>query len=205
MTLTRAVGRMCRMALWATVLNPRLLKWVVFALDRLVYTQWQRAWGLYWQSRLPRAADSARILGRVWIGYPEQLVLGEHVRIGRGCFLFCMGGLTIGDGTILSRNVTIYTANHDTGGDWIPYDDQYRRRPVTIGRGVWIGMDVRVAPGVTIGDGAVVGMGAVIAKDVPANAVVVGAEQRIVGKRDPETAARLLESNRYFSKNWPEL
>ena len=204
MTLLRTVARMCRTALWTTILNPRVLKWIVFALDRLVYTQWQRAWGLYWHSRLPQAAHSARILGRVWITNPEKLVLGEHARIGRGCFLFCMGGLKIGDGTILSRNVTIYTANHDTTGHWIPYDDQYRVRPVTIGRAVWIGMDVRIAPGVTIEDGAIIGMGAIIGKDVPANAVVVAAEQRIVGKRNPEAALHLLSSGRFFSKNWPE-
>lgn len=205
MTALHAMGRLVRRALWSTVLHPRLLSWLIHVFDRLVYTQWQRAWGLYCISRVASAPPSARILGRVWIAYPERLVLEEHVRIGRGCFLFCMGGLSIGAGSILSRNVTIYTANHDTGGSWIPYDDAYRMRPVTIGRGVWIGMDVRIAPGVSIGDGAVIGMGTVVGKDVPANAVVVGAEQRVVGSRDAERALEMLKGERFFSKNWPDL
>lgn len=172
--------------------------------ERLWVPQWRKAWGLYCRSQVKNMHPTSRFLGRVTLNDPDGLTIGRHVRIGRGCFLFCLGGLAIGDGTMLSRNITIYTANHDTGQDHIPYGHDYVSRGVTIGRGVWIGMDVRIAPGVTIGDGAVVGMGTVVSKDVPAGAVVVGAPQRVVGSRDMERAKDLLETGAFFAAEWPD-
>jgi acetyltransferase-like isoleucine patch superfamily enzyme len=202
--IARRLRRGLRVALWATVLNPRVLMWVVAALDRLVVPPWNRAWGLYCRRQVSRMPASSRFLGRVWVNYPDGLTVGEHVRIGRGCFLFCLGGLTIGDGTIISRNVTIYTANHDTSGRSIPYDDQYVGRPVAIGRGVWIGMDARVAPGVTIGDGAIIGMGTVVATDVEPGAIVVGAPQRAVGRREADATTTMLADEAFFARTWPD-
>lgn len=114
----------------------------------------------------------------------EQLILGDYVNIGENAHLFCKGGLKIGNNTQISRNVIIYTANHNIESSYIPYDASYIEKPVEIGESVWIGINVMITPGVKIGDGAVIGMGTVISKNVPAGAIVVGAEQRIVKYRN---------------------
>lgn len=124
------------------------------------------------------------IQGQVTIYYPECITLGSYVRIGYGTFLYGIGGIKIGDNTQISRNVVIYSGNHDITGSTVPYDDNYIKKEVCIGRSVWIGMNVCITPGVTIGDGAIIGMGTVVSKDVPEGAIVVGAEQRIVKYRD---------------------
>ena len=148
--------------------------------------------------------DNVRIHGPIKILDASQLVIESHVRIGTGCFLFCKGGLFIGENTQISRNVTIYTGNHDTTGAAIPYDDQYRLAPVWIGKSVWIGMNVSILPGVTIGDGAVIGMGTVVAKDVPSCAVVVGAAQRIVSHRDGAHFEECAGQGQLFGALWPD-
>jgi len=116
----------------------------------------------------------------------DQLILGDYVNIGENAHLFCKGGLKIGKNTQISRNVVIYTANHNIESSHIPYDTSYINKSVIIGESVWIGMNVMITPGVKIGDGAVIGIGTVVSKDIPMGAIVVGSEQRIIKYRNIE-------------------
>jgi len=172
--------------------------------DKAVRKAFERACGEFALYTINYRGKNCRIHGFVQIVAPDRLRLGDHVRIGKGCFLFCKGGLTIGDNTQISKHVTIYTANHDIRGHAIPYDDKYVQKPVHIGRSVWIGMHVCITPGVTVGDGAVIGMGSVISKSVPPGAVVVSNRQRVVGRRDMESFGELDNSGRYFGSLWPD-
>ena len=129
--------------------------------------------------------------GRIALTGAANMRLGSNVHIGDGAFIRAEGGLSIGSNTHISRNVTIYTRNHQSEGEALPYDDTFDDRPVTIGRNVWIGMDVCITPGVTIGDGAIVGMGTVVAGTVAAGAIVVSQAARVVGSRDPDRYERL--------------
>lgn len=166
--------------------------------------RFRRACGRRILRGIDRKGIDCRIYGLVNIDYPERLEMGDRVRIGRGCYFFCRGGLTIGSNTHISRFVTIYTANHNTEGKAIPYDDEYICKPVTIGRAAWIGMNVCITPGVTIGDGAVIGMGTVVSQDVPPGAVVVGAPARIVKHRDMEHFRQLDSEGKHFGAMWPD-
>ena len=198
--VARIVRAVCGLLFSEPVLRP-----ILSLQTKIIAPQFERAWGRYCLRQVVQAAPTAKIHGRITIAYPDRLRIGEHVRIGRGCYFFCLGGLAIGDNTQISRNVTIYTASHDYRGNAIPYDDQYVLKPVMIGQSVWIGMNVSIAPGVTIGDGAIVGMGTTVATDVPAGAVVVGAKARIVAGRDMKKFRLLSEQARLFGRLWPDL
>jgi maltose O-acetyltransferase len=114
--------------------------------------------------------------------------IGENSHINRDCVLDVRGGLTIGDNTSVSAEVSIVTiARLATSRG--PAD----RKAVAIGDNVWIGTRAIIMPGVTIGDGAVVGAGAVVVADVPALTVVFGSPARAVGKRPAEEAEYVLD------------
>ncbi len=50
-----------------------------------------------------------------------------------------------------------------------------------IGRNVWIGRGSCVLPGVTIGDNAVIGANSVVTRNIPSDALAVGAPARVTG------------------------
>jgi maltose O-acetyltransferase len=130
-----------------------------------------------------------------------QVHIGSNVSIGMHPYLRAEGGLTIGDNTKISRNLLLYTVNHDIEGIRLPYDDRVVPKPVSIGRNVWIGMNVCIAPGTTIGDGAVVGMGTVVSGTVPPLGIIGSAPWRIIGERDEEHYRRLEAEGRYGGRS----
>jgi len=147
--------------------------------------------------------SNCKFQGDVKIYYSDGLQLGDDIRIGFGSFLFALGGISIGSNTQVSRNVVIYSANHDTESSAIPYDDQYLLKPVKIGKSVWIGMNVLILPGVEIGDGAIIGMGTVVSKNILPGEIVVGASQRTVKCREMEAFNILDKNKQHFAKIWP--
>lgn len=111
------------------------------------------------------------------IKYPDNIQFGHHVAIGPNCTLGAMSSIRIGDYVRISKGAVIETAGLDlsTGR---PY--KHRANPIVIEDGAWIGSNAIVLGGVTIGENAIVGAGAVITKDVPPNAIVVGAPTRLL-------------------------
>jgi hypothetical protein len=86
--------------------------------------------------------------------------------IGAFCVLDGTGGLSLGDHSVVSSGVQIYSHVND-----LPLkgpDRSVTRRKTTIGSHVYLGPNVVVTAGVTIGDGAVVGAGAYVDKDIKA-------------------------------------
>ncbi|QDZ15482.1 sugar O-acetyltransferase [Humibacter ginsenosidimutans] len=138
-----------------------------------------------------RTALLAEILGRPT---PETLTLyppffcdhglnlefGEHVFVNQNCSFYDIGGITIGDRTMIGPGVTLATAGHPVQPG--QRFDGITAAPIVIESNVWIGANVTVTPGVRIGAGSVVAAGAVIAKDVPPNCVV--SSSGYVARRD---------------------
>jgi acetyltransferase-like isoleucine patch superfamily enzyme len=150
-----------------------------------------------------KGGEGLHLEGKITVINEENLTLGRNVHIGKGAYIHCQGGITIGDYTILSRQVTIYSYDHNfKNPDLLPYDEQALLKPVHIGRYVWIGMNVTIAPGTTIGDGAIVGMGSVVSGNVPENAIIVSPKLRIIGYRDAEHTKKLALEERFY--NSPE-
>lgn len=91
----------------------------------------------------------------------QGITIGDRVAIGARCWLNGWGGIVIGSDTMIGPGVFIHSANHkiiDGGVD----PDAWDGRPVTIGRGCWIGAGSIVLPGTTLDDGCVVGAGSVL-------------------------------------------
>lgn len=135
---------------------------------------------------LKHVGTNCEFKGVCKITVPDGLSLGNNVHIGEGGYFFSRGGIYIGDNTHISRNVAIYSANHDYKDGTLPYNSLYTDRPVWIGEDVWIGMNVNILPGVTIGDGAIIGMGVTVSKDVKPLDIVVGQGNRVIGQRDSD-------------------
>ncbi len=187
-----------------TLFNINIVYPLVRIYISLIEPQIKRAYGIYSINRIKNRGVGCIIYGRIYIQNPDKLVLGNYVRIGSGAFLHSLGGIKIGDNTQISRNLLIYSENHNmNSSEFIPYDNEYIYKPVVIGNSVWIGMNVTITPGVTIGDGAIIGMGTTVSEDVPAGAIVVGAKQRIVRYRDMDRFSELLKQERYFGKYFP--
>lgn len=108
----------------------------------------------------------------VVINHPDHLRVGARVSINAFVHIWALGGVTIGDDTLIASHVAITSLTHDPQAELFSASQQMR--PVVIGRNVWIGTHAVILPGVTIGDGAIIGAGAVVTKDVPALTTVVG-------------------------------
>ena len=143
---------------------------------------------------------SKMVLGKgVRIAFPDRLVLGNHISIGRDGYLQARGGITIGDHSILGSRVVVLPHNHNyLTPTSLPYDAEEIVRPVVVGRYVWVGMGSMICPGTTIGDAAVVLMVSVVTKDVPPMAIVRGNPATVVGTRDEERTRALMEKESSF-------
>lgn len=118
--------------------------------------------------------------------HPEKLVIGDNVYLGNNFYSNCIGGLTIGSGTIISYNCTIMTYNHDYKEDlFMPYGLSNVYKEVIIKEHVWIGINVNIAGGVVIEENSVIGMGTTVAKRIPAGSIFAGG--RFLSEREEKT------------------
>lgn len=117
---------------------------------------------------------------RFWSEVPTgRMTIASRVEVGSDVLLDFSGNLTLESDVLISEGALIYT--HDHGHD---PRSQPTASPLVIGEGAWIAARAIVLPSVSrIGADAIVGAGAVVARDVPDNAIYVGAGGRIVGCR----------------------
>jgi putative colanic acid biosynthesis acetyltransferase WcaF len=122
---------------------------------------------------------NGHIAGSVRIEMPFWLELGEHVAIAQRADLYNLGGLSIGDHSVVSQDVYFCGGTHDYTDPAYPL----LRKKITVGKHVWVAAGAFIGPGVNIGDGAVVGARAVVMKDVPPWTVVAGNPAKVVKQR----------------------
>ena len=137
----------------------------------------------------------------VYLNHPQNIEIGDYVSIRSDVQLYGLGGIRIGNGTILAHGVEILSANHNYNSNdlkALPFDDRWDRRPVSIGENVWVGANALILPGVTIGQGAVIAAGSVVVKDVEELAVVGGNPARLIKYRDKEKYQQLIKDDALF-------
>ena len=152
-------------------------------------------------SKMKNVGKNVYICKNFAISSLENIEIGNHVWIGEYFYAKGEGGIVIGSGTIISRNVEIWTANHNYDSNdlmTIPYDKRFVYKSVYIGENVWIGSRVILLPGVKIGEGAVIGAGSVVSKDIPSYAVVGGNPARIIKYRNKEKYEELKKKKRIY-------
>lgn len=142
-------------------------------------------------SKAAKCGKDLRLNGSFVFTGIESAEIGDNVHIGDNAYIRAEGGLAIGDNTHISRNLVLYTINHNHLGCRLPYDETVIRKPVSIGRNVWIGMNVCITPGTTIGDGAIIEMGTTVSGTVPSLTMVGNQKWRELAKRDAEHYERL--------------
>lgn len=114
-----------------------------------------------------------------------ETIIDESVVVGDECVLDSSGGLEIGVGARLSREVIIYTHEHrGKGGRTIEL------KPVKIEAGATIGARAIILRGVTIGENSAVGAGAVVTKNVAGGATVAGVPAKEIRKRGKRGTGR---------------
>ncbi|MDK9773388.1 MULTISPECIES: DapH/DapD/GlmU-related protein [Vibrio] len=96
------------------------------------------------------------------------------------------GKVVIGDNFHSGVGCHIISEIHNYHGTKLPYDDTYIEKPVSIGKNVWLGINVIVLGGVTIGDGAIIQAGSVVVSDIPPMAIAGGHPAKVFSYRDKE-------------------
>lgn len=122
------------------------------------------------------------------VGQRARITIGGDCTVGASLCLSAMESITIGDNTAIADRCMITDHGHDHAayiepalatGDAPSFGwDLTEAKPVVIGNGVHLGVNVVILPGVHIGDGAVVGANSVVTSSVPPYTVVVGAPAR---------------------------
>jgi acetyltransferase-like isoleucine patch superfamily enzyme len=120
--------------------------------------------------------------------------VGQYVFIGEHTRIWSSSSITIGNRVLISHNVNIHDNNSHALDKTLRHEEfkyvyethkpyphlNLPEKSIVIGDDVWIGFNATILKGVTIGNGAVIGANSIVTKDVPANAVVVGADQKII-------------------------
>lgn len=157
----------------------------------IIFDEFKRYEGIYIRflndkllTGLQSCGSGVVLNGQPNISDPRSCILGNNVHIEENAFFKTEGGLVVGDNTHISRNVVIYTVNHNYDGGAVPFDADGIHKPVLIGKNVWIGMNVSIIPGVVIGEGAIIGLGSVVTKNVAAGEIVGGAPARVIKSRN---------------------
>jgi acetyltransferase-like isoleucine patch superfamily enzyme len=140
--------------------------------------------------RIEIGSDSSLETGVVLASFGGRISVARWVFVGPYTVIYGHGGVSIGEGTLISMHCRILSSNHTVPPLGIPIRSQPDiLLPTKIGRDVWLGAGVTVLGGVTIGDGCVVGAGAVVAKDLPAGSVALGIPA-VVSKQRPARDAQ---------------
>lgn len=115
-----------------------------------------------------------------------SILIGSNCQIGSYNHITAANSITIGDGVLTGKFVTITDNSHGNPGELSDYDitpikrKVFSKGPVVIEDNVWIGDKVTILPNVRLGRCSIVGANSVVTKDVPPYTVVAGNPAKII-------------------------
>lgn len=113
----------------------------------------------------------------------DKLVLGRDCYVNRYTIFDAHEHIAVGARAMIGPHCYITDADHSYEPCKAVMDQPMRSKPVVIGEEAWMGAHVVVLPGVRIGRGAVIGANSIVNRDIPDNAIAVGAPARVVRMR----------------------
>lgn len=126
--------------------------------------------------------ENSLIESRVTINtYHGEVTLNDNCSIGIGSIV--IGPVRIDANTTIAQNVFITGENRThsgTSSGLLKSSQGVDIRPVTIGKGVWVGANVTILPGVTIGDSSIIAAGSVVTKDIPESSIAAGVPAKVI-------------------------
>lgn len=106
------------------------------------------------------------------VQHDAQITIGKAY-INHGATIIAGNNMKIGDGLLISRNVTIFDSDFhkivDADGNQLNTP-----RDIEIGDHVWIGVNATLLRGSKVGDGAVISAGAVVGGKIKAETMAAG-------------------------------
>lgn len=164
-------GLLLRRGFWTFVLQP-LVRWLPKSFSPL------RIWAL--RAMGAQIGPHCLVLPGVSVLMPWNLVLDDHVAVGRGVNFYNFAPVRVRRMTVVSQDTYLCTGSHDFNDPHMPLTYQ----PIDIGSECWVAAGVFVGPGVTVPDGVVIGARAVVPKSLSTPwAIYAGNPCRQVGRR----------------------
>lgn len=116
-----------------------------------------------------------------------EITIGNRCDLGDFIHITSTNSITIGDGTLTGRWVTITDNSHgQTTHEELSIPPANRKifskGAINIGKNVWIGDKATILAGVKIGDGVIIAANAVVTKDIPAYCIAAGCPARVIKK-----------------------
>jgi len=127
--------------------------------------------------------------------FATNIEIGKNVSWNAGCYLDAKGGIKLGDYSMLTEYVKIFTHTHSEGDHMVR---EYK--PVEIGAYAKVYTAATILPGVRLGTGAIVATGAIVTKSVEDFTLVGGIPAKPMRKRNFE-GEDLREMNQYMMKD----
>lgn len=111
-----------------------------------------------------------------------RLIIGSNSRIGSDAVISVGQEVRLGSKVLVAARCYISDINHNFSDGRMPIMDQRSTepRPVYIGDGCWLGIQVCIMPGVTLGANCVVGANSVVTRSFPERSVVGGVPARLL-------------------------
>ena len=121
--------------------------------------------------------------------HDPQLVIEDHVRLGRNNTIGCDNKIIIERDVITAPFVHITDRNHCFEDVTRPITKQgmMTSGPVVIGAETWLGYGAQVMSGVTIGRHCVIAAGSIVTRDIPDYSVAAGCPARVIKRYNFDT------------------
>ncbi len=127
--------------------------------------------------------------------FANNIEIGNNVSWNAGCYLDAKGGIKLGDFSMLTEYVKIFTHSHSEGDHMVR---EYNG--VEIGEYAKVYTSATILPNVKIGKGAIVATGAIVTKNVDEFTLVGGIPAKPMRKRKFD-GADMSEMNQYMLKD----